>query len=362
VTGARPTTVETALADVVDAALEVSVVGSFSNVGIAVRRRLPGWTDPRPGALTGSTVVITGPTSGLGRAIAWGVAGLGARILLLGRDADRLESVRSELAARYEDPGQTRFQGIVVDMSSGASVDAAIRDISAGGWPVDVVIDNAGAIHERRTTTQDGLEATIATLVIQPFRLVAGLLASLRRGRHGQVIAVASGGMYAQALRLDDLESAHGAYDGVRAYARAKRAQVALIREWARRFGGEGLRFDAMHPGWADTRGLREALPRFRAVMRPLLRDAGQGADTAVWLAAGGAADRPTGQLYLDRRARPFDRVPWTRLGPSARRELWDRVVELSGIAPPASGSRPQPPGWSPASASAAERRYRFLR
>ena len=67
-----------------------------------------------------------------------------------------------------------------------------------------------------------------------------------------------SGGQYAQALDLDDLQYSRGAYDGTRAYARAKRAQVALIREWARRFGDAGIRFNSMHPGWARTPGLVE--------------------------------------------------------------------------------------------------------
>jgi NAD(P)-dependent dehydrogenase (short-subunit alcohol dehydrogenase family) len=199
-----------------------------------------------------------------------------------------------------------------------------------------VVVDNAGAIHQTRSVSSDGIEMTLATMVVQPFALIAGLLPLLRASGAGRVIAVTSGGMYAQRLRLGDLGSAQEPYDGVRAYARAKRAQVALIREWARRTPDGPVRFDAMHPGWADTPGLHASLPTFARVMGPLLRTPEEGADTAVWLAAGGAGAAKDGRLYLDRRPRPFDRIPSTRLDVGDRRRLWSSVVRLAGIPDPA--------------------------
>jgi NAD(P)-dependent dehydrogenase (short-subunit alcohol dehydrogenase family) len=213
-------------------------------------------------------------------------------------------------------------------------VEDAVQRIREAVPRLDALVDNAGAIHPRRTLTVDGLEATFATMVVNPFRLVHGLLPALADAR-GQVVAVTSGGMYAQSLDPDDLQSEDGEYDGVRAYARAKRAQVVLVREWARRLRGRGIRFDTMHPGWADTPGLREALPRFRSLLGPILRSPEEGADTAVWLAAGGAAGLRDGRLYLDRRARPFDRVPWTRVDAPTRAALWEHVLDLTGLPDP---------------------------
>ena len=138
---------------------------------------------------------------------------------------------------------------------------------------------------------------------------------------------------------------------GPRAYARAKRAQVALIREWARRLAGSGVTFAAMHPGWADTPGLEESLPGFHRLMRPLLRTPADGVDTIVWLAADPDAADVTGRLFLDRRPRPFDRAPGTRLSAADRRRLWDRVVALTGEPDP--GPEPVPEAASePAAAS----------
>ncbi len=327
------------LATVVDAALELSVVGSFSRVGPAVRSRLEDWSPPPADALAGRTVLVTGPTSGLGRAATDRLAGLGARILLVGRSRDRLEAVRAELTARH---GVDRFPVIEADLGSLASVRTAVERILESETRLDVLVDNAGAIYPKRTVGPDGIEATFALMVVGPFVLESGLLPLLRAAR-GRVIAVTSGGMYTQRLDLDDLESANGAWSGPQAYARAKRAQTALVREWARRLAGSGVTFDAMHPGWADTPGLAESLPAFHRVMRPLLRSPEEGADTIVWLAADPAAAAASGRLFLDRRARPFDRAPQTRLSAADRRRLWDLVVGLAGEADSAADSAADP-------------------
>jgi NAD(P)-dependent dehydrogenase (short-subunit alcohol dehydrogenase family) len=165
-------------------------------------------------------------------------------------------------------------------------------------------------------------------MVAGPFVLIDGLLPLLAASGDGRVISVVSGGMYAQALPLDDLQFEQGDYDGTRAYARAKRASAMLVREWARRFDGP-VSFDAMHPGWADTPGLAKSLPRFHELMRLLLRTPSEGVDTIAWLATAPSEGRPDGRLYLDRRSRPFDRVPATRLIAAERRHLWDAVVQL---------------------------------
>ena len=315
--------------DLVDAALEISVVGSFSRIGPAVRRRLDGWSTPPPTALAGRTVVVTGPTSGLGLAVTKALAGLGARVILVGRDRARLQALSEDLASVH---AGARFPIVVADMGSLASVRAAVERILASETRLDVVIDNAGAMFPDRRNGPDGIEATFALLVVGPFALVDGLLPLLRRTAGSRVVAVTSGGMYAQGLDLDDLESRATPYVGARAYARAKRAQVALMREWSRRLAPRGIAFSAMHPGWADTPGLAESLPAFYRLMRPLLRSPGDAVDTIVWLTTHPDPRSTTGRLFLDRRARPFDRVPASRLSASQRRRLWDLVVAMADL------------------------------
>lgn len=176
----------------------------------------------------------------------------------------------------------------------------------------------------------------MALMVLGPFVLVSGLLPLLRRASDARVIAVASGGMYAQSLDVDDLDGTTLAYSGPRFYARAKRAQVAIVREWARRLRGSSISVVSMHPGWARTPGLSASLPGFERVMGPLLRTPAEGIDTITWLATAPRSALEPGRLYLDRRPRPFDRAPWTRLPGERRRALWAEVVRRTGGLDPA--------------------------
>jgi NAD(P)-dependent dehydrogenase (short-subunit alcohol dehydrogenase family) len=122
-------------------------------------------------------------------------------------------------------------------------------------------------------------------------------------------------------------------YRGAAAYARVKRAQVALSAEWARRAAGTGVAFHAMHPGWADTPGLAAALPRFRRILQPLLRTPEQGADTITWLATADPALVGSGSFWHDRRRRPEHLLPWTREAAGASRRLWDQCAGAAAMA-----------------------------
>jgi NAD(P)-dependent dehydrogenase (short-subunit alcohol dehydrogenase family) len=197
-----------------------------------------------------------------------------------------------------------------------------------------------------RTRTDEGFELGFATNVLGPFLLTGLLLESLRRGAPSRIINVSSGGMYTQRLHADDLQLDRRDYDPPAFYAHAKRCQVILTELWAERLQGSAVGVHSMHPGWADTPGVQTSLPRFRKLMRPLLRDSDQAADTIVWLAAAPEPAERSGLFWHDRAPRPTHRVPWTRESDADRRRLWDECVRLSGwseedaVQPrPASGS-----------------------
>ena len=325
----------------IDDLLEALVVPSFTRTGYAVRRRLFGWDDPDAWSLVGRTVVLTGPTSGLGRETAGSFARMGARLVLVGRDEARLGRTRAEITA---ESGNEAITTVVADMSSLESVRAAADEILAREPRLDVLVDNAGAMFAERGETAEGFERTFATMVLGPFVLVSRLAPRLAESLDGRIVAVTSGGMYTQSLPLDDLMFEQGSYEGARAYARAKRAQVALVREWARRLRPTGIIANAMHPGWADTPGLAASLPGFRERVGGLLRTPAEGADTILWLAAAPGGRAISGRLFLDRRVRPFDRIPSTRLSAADRRELWDRVVALTGDPDPVVSLRQNQP------------------
>jgi dehydrogenase/reductase SDR family protein 12 len=328
------------LPEAIDALLELAVIPSFTRVGSIVRSRLFGWRDPAPQALAGRTTLVTGATGGLGRAVAHAFARLGARVVIVGRDPARLAALQSELAAvagvDASEAAAATFPFVVANLASVQETRAAVAAIRQLAPTLDVLVDNAGAIFAERTTGPDGGEASMDLMVVSPFALIAGLQPSLDAVSGARVISVTSGGQYTTSLDVDDLDGEAVEYNGPRFYARAKRAQVALIREWARRRAGSGVRYLAMHPGWAATPGLEASLPAFSRVMGPLLRTPAEGVDTIIWLATAPTQELRPGRLYLDRRVRPFDRVPWTRIGSADRRRLWEAVVGRAGIADPA--------------------------
>ncbi|KRC87515.1 dehydrogenase [Terrabacter sp. Root85] len=313
-----------AAAAALDWAMDKSLVLGYTKIGPAVRRAW--WPhDPVPGALVGRHVLVTGASGGLGLATARGLAHLGAVVHLTGRDASRLDDARSRLLA--EQP-LAEVTAHVADVSDLAATAEFARRFVADVPRLHAVVHNAGVMPPRRTVTPEGHELTLATHVLGPHVLTYGLREALAGGR---VVLVTSGGAYGQRLDVDDWEYASGDYSGVTAYARTKRMQLVLTELWARDLASDDIRVHSMHPGWADTPGVTDSLPRFAALTGPLLRDADAGADTAVWLTA--TADAiGTGGFWHDRRRRATHYAPVGVETPEQVARLWALVREATRV------------------------------
>lgn len=314
----------------VDTVLDRTIAPGYSRIGYAVRRRLPGWpADPGPGALDGRHAVVTGASSGLGTQVARELAGLGAHVHLVVRNAAKGEAVRSELAAEHGDA----FTLHVCDLGDLEAVAALADDLAAVDRPLAALVHNAGALPATRTETPQGHELSMALHVLSPVLLTERLLPRLTPHR-ARVVLVTSGGMYAQPLREDDPDYRQVDYSGTTAYARSKRAQVELLPVLQQRW--PGIDVHAMHPGWADTPGVVESLPTFHRVTGPILRDLHQGADTAVWLVAAEPAPEG-GALWHDRQQRPVALTRRTRSTPDQVARIWGWVREALDL-PAAAG------------------------
>ena len=280
--------------------------------------------------MDGKTVVVTGATSGIGEAIACEYARLGAKLVLIGRNPIRLRKA----AHAIHDFAGTPVDAVEcyeADLLDVAATEAVARRIADAHPAIDVLVNNAGAMFDQRQLTRDGFERSVAINLVAPYVLTEGLMGSLTAGA-GRVVNMSSGGMYLQPLVLDDMNCERGDYSGTKAYARAKRALVALTRHWARRYEDTGVRFNAMHPGWAATPGVTDALPGFDKVMGRFLRDARMGADTAVWLGADAAAAHVQGQFFLDRTPHPTALVPGTAIKPSQAQALYAWLRNQTGV------------------------------
>jgi dehydrogenase/reductase SDR family protein 12 len=318
------------LATAVDTALEITVVPSFTRIGPEVRSRLDHWA-PLPRGLDSRTIVITGATSGLGLATARLVVPTGATVVLVARNATKAAATRDQLLALG---GSGEVHVVTADMSDLDSVRAAAAELRRRHPRIDALAHNAGALDATHGTSPQGFETTVAGQVLGPFLLTSLLVDQLAAAPHARVVWMASGGMYTQPLSVDDLEMTPDDYDGTTAYARAKRAQVTLSELLAAHPALAGTSVHAMHPGWADTPGVRASLPTFRRVMGPLLRSPEQGADTLAWLCTDdGAPVATTGRFWLDRRERSTHKLPSTRRAdtPAERQRLWAWCVERTG-------------------------------
>lgn len=313
--------------ELADAAMEALVVPSFTRIGYDLRRSMFAWTPLDDLTMTDRVVAVTGSTSGLGEVTATMLAGMGARVRLIARDEGRARAAQERIA---RSTGNDDIGFYLADMSDLEAVRRCASEIRDGEPRLDVLINNAGALLNERMESADGYEMTFATMVLGPFVLTEALFPLLAASDDARVITVTSGGMYTQRLHLDDLQLEREPYRGSIAYARAKRAQVALTRVWAHRYGDTSVVFHAMHPGWAETPGLAASLPRFGTLLGPLLRTPEQGADTIAWLAAAPEGAGSSGSLWLDRRPRPFDKLPGTRVSASEAIQLWDACERMA--------------------------------
>lgn len=306
-----------------DAALEASIVGSFTKAGYLARSELFDWPSATTGSLpnmAGQTVLITGGSTGIGRAIAAGLMALDADVIITSRSLERAGGVAAELTTEIDKGSAV---AAAVDTGDFASVRKLAEHVRSTTKQLDVLINNAGALTDSYETNDDGIEATLASHLIGPYLLSLELKSHMVDG--GRILWMSSGGMYTQGLDVDTVEMDSTNYKGAIAYAKAKRGQVELVAHLAQRWMPEII-MHSMHPGWVNTPGVDAGLPGFGKVMGPTLRTPAQGADTMVWLAATGGADAKPGSFFLDRQPRKTSYVPGTATTPAERQRLVDKL------------------------------------
>ena len=285
--------------------------------------------------------VVTGATSGVGRAAAAALAELGARVTLVARDSAKAEATAREIR---EQTGNAQVTVELCDLGIIAEVHALADRLLASGDAIDMLINNAGALFNPRQQTAEGFEKSFALLLLSPYVLTERLQPLLAKAGSARVVNVSSGGMYTQKIHPDDLQSSRGKYSGSVAYARAKRGLMILTEEWAERWREDGIVVNAMHPGWADTPGVETSLSTFYKVTRCLLRSPEEGADTAVWLAAATEAGKVSGKFWLDREQHPSHIFNNTRETPAERAQLLATLEELlDSTGEPAGSTRKSP-------------------
>lgn len=260
--------------------------------------------------MSGQTALVTGATGGIGLATAVALAGLGARVGVVGRDEKRTAAaVQAVLAV----PGSGGADGFLADFSDPREVRALAAEVLAAYSRLDVLVNNAGGYWSDRHVSADGLEWTFAVNHLAPFLLTSLLEERLRESAPARIVTVASDAHRAGRIEFDDLQAERG-YAGMRAYAQSKLANILFTRELARRLSGSGVAAYSVHPGTVRTGFAREDASRlFRLVLRAgalLMKSPEQGAHTSVYAASSPELVGRTGEyLAKSRVAKPSARA-----------------------------------------------------
>lgn len=242
--------------------------------------------------------VITGCNSGIGFEIGREVARRGGVLHMVCRNFEAAKKARSDIITTT---GNDKIHLHTVDLSRPREVLAWAKEFAATHDRLNVLINNAGCMVHERCLDADGIENNFAVNTLAVHILVMTFLPLLQRSEDARVINVSSAGMLC--VKLDPHDLMHESlepFDGRLVYSQNKRQQVVMTLWYAQRY--DKVHFSSMHPGWADTVAVRTSIPQFYEMMKDSLRSAGEGADTAVWLAISKAAlKHPSGLFFQDR-------------------------------------------------------------
>jgi retinol dehydrogenase-14 len=284
-------------------------------------------SDPLP--MAGKVVLVTGATGGIGKATAIGLATMGARVGITGRDLIRAEQAAADIRTASGNPAVDVF---AADMSSQAEVRRLAGAVLDAYPRLDVLVNNVGGFWAHRHPTADGLEHTFALNHLAPFLLTNLLLDRLMASAPARVVTVSSGAQAAGRIDFDDLQGARS-YSGQRAYSQSKLANILFTNELARRLQGTGVTANSVHPGVVRTNFGSEDQAGFFLIIsplvRPFLKTPAQGASTPIYLASSPDVEGITGQFFANRKPKTANRAAGD-VDVTAR--LWRVSTDLVGL------------------------------
>ncbi len=282
------------------------------------------------GGMEGKIVLITGGTSGIGRAAATALVATGAEVVVSGRNRERGEATVAEI--RHAS-GSEKVSLMIADLAVQDEVRKLADDFKEQHDRLDVLVNNAGLIRSKRAETPDGIEMTLAVNHLAPFLLTNLLLDLLRESAPSRIITVSSEARRSARLDFDDLQSERR-YRAFPVYGMTKKANILFTYELADRLAGTGVVANCLHPGGVNTGfGDDDRSPGillFRA-FKPFMRTPEQGAETVIYLASSPEAGEMSGRYLVDGRevssAEPR--------GGAAQRRLWEVSEELTRLEVP---------------------------
>jgi NAD(P)-dependent dehydrogenase (short-subunit alcohol dehydrogenase family) len=278
--------------------------------------------------MSGKVCMVTGATHGIGEATVRALAGMGAEVIATARDAKRGKAVVEAIRAKTGNPN---VRLMLADFASLAAVRALAEEFRQNYSRLDVLVNNAGGIHIRRTLTVDGYEMTFAVNHLAPFLLTNLLLDLMKASAPSRIVNVSSDASLQGTIHFEDL---HGEQRGVAdAYQQSKLANVLFTVALAKRLEGTGVTANALHPGWVGTNiGANNGFPftLVRPIILMLGMTAEKGAETQVYLATSPEVAGVSGGFFF--RKKPWKPNPLVNDDATVER-LWRVSEQLTGLA-----------------------------
>jgi NAD(P)-dependent dehydrogenase (short-subunit alcohol dehydrogenase family) len=248
--------------------------------------------------MSGKTIIVTGATSGIGEVAARELAGMGARVVLIGRSGEKCQATADMIRKATGNPA---VDYLVADLSSQVAIRRLAADIKVRYPRIDVLINNAGAMVSPRRESVDGIEMTWALNHLGYFLLTDLLLDTLKASAPSRVVSVASEAhRMVSGIDFDDVEGKKS-YRPLKSYSQSKLANVLFTRELCRRLEGSGVTANSLHPGFVATnftagKGLTFRVFQVGAKLFAITPE--QGAKTTIYLASSPEVEGQSGGYY----------------------------------------------------------------
>jgi NAD(P)-dependent dehydrogenase (short-subunit alcohol dehydrogenase family) len=254
--------------------------------------------------MQGKICLITGGTNGIGKSTAHALAGMGATVVITGRNAAKTSQVVKEIR---ENSGNPNVDSLLADLSSQQDVRRLASEFKEKHRHLHVLVNNAGAAFMQRQLSVDGIEMTFALNHLAYFLLTSLLLDTLKASAPARIINVSSGAHTSGKIEFGNLQGERSY--GFAAYPNAKLATLLFTAELARRLEGTGVTVNALHPGLTATgfgKNNGKIMAALVSLFAPLfMRSPAKGAGTSVYLASSLAVEGITGKYFYDSQITP---------------------------------------------------------
>ena len=279
--------------------------------------------------MRGKVCLVTGGSSGIGKATALGLANMGATVIVVGRDRSRGEAAVTEIKQKSNNDA---VDLMLADLSSQASIRRlAEEDFKDRYEQLHVLINNAGVFTSKHTVTLDGIETTFAVNHLAPFLLTNLLLDVLKASAPTRIINITSSGERSGTINFDNLQG-ESRYSGFRAYNQSKLAMILFTYELARKLEGTGVTVNCVHPGVVVTnlgRGSSGAFGLLLRLMRPFFSSPEKGAETPIYLASSLEVEGVSGKYFAKKAEAKSSELSYDA---ATARRLWQVSAELTKL------------------------------